>query len=141
MPSRSSVRVISLGQSRRSQARWFLAAAILSVGAVGGLKAHASTATSPAASVISPWNLLGGDAEVELAGPHEARLAELSDQEYFSYSGVGAVICTVNGQKQTSTAFLVGSFDLAVTVAHTFVSGAVQASPNDCVYTSTDSTG
>ena len=51
------------------------------------------------------------------------------------------VICTVNGQKQASTAFLVGSFDLAVTVAHTFVSGSAQVNPSDCVYTSTDSTG
>ena len=139
--SRSSVRTLSIDTSRRAHARWFLAAAVLSVGAVVGLKAQASAPALPAAALTSPWNLLGGDADAELAGPHEARLGELSDQEYFSYSGVGAVICTVNGQKQSSTAFLVGSFDLAVTVAHTFVSGAVQASPADCVYTSTDSTG
>lgn len=71
----------------------------------------------------------------------DSRSAELTDQEYFSYSGVGILSCAVEGVMQTSTAFLVGSFDLAVTVAHTFQRNHVAAVPTDCVYTSTDSTG
>jgi hypothetical protein len=71
----------------------------------------------------------------------EAHLTELSDEEYLSYSGVGAIVCTINGQKQTSTAVLVGSFDLAATMVHTFVAGMTHADPSVCIYTSTDSTG
>jgi V8-like Glu-specific endopeptidase len=71
----------------------------------------------------------------------DLRRANLSDQEYFSFSGVGAVVCTVNGQQRTSTAFLVGAFDIGVTVAHTFVDNGQWAQPDNCVYTTTDSIG
>lgn len=40
-----------------------------------------------------------------------------------------------------STAFLVGAFDLGVTVAHTFAKGANGAEPTDCMYNSLDSLG
>ena len=66
---------------------------------------------------------------------------ELSDQEYFSFSGIGALVCSVNGQRRTATAFLVGAFDIGVTVAHPFVDRGVWARPEDCVYTTTDSLG
>jgi V8-like Glu-specific endopeptidase len=66
---------------------------------------------------------------------------ELSDQEFFSFSGVGALVCTVNGSPRVATAFLVGAFDLGVTVAHPFEENGVWAQPENCVYTSTDSTG
>ena len=69
------------------------------------------------------------------------RRAELSDQEYFSFSGVGAVVCTVNGEQRMSTAFLVGAFDIGVTVAHTFVDNGKWVQPENCVYTTTDSLG
>lgn len=141
MSPKSSVRTISLEKPSRSAARWLLTAAVLSTAALIGFRAHASAAAPAMGELTHPWDLLGTPAEAELGAAHEPRLAELTDQEYFSYSGVGALICTVNGQKQTSTAFLVGSFDLAVTVAHTFVFGKTQANPSDCVYTSTDSTG
>lgn len=71
----------------------------------------------------------------------DLRRANLSDQEYFSFSGVGAVVCTVNGQQRTSTAFLVGAFDIGVTVAHTFVDKGQWVQPENCVYTTTDSIG
>jgi hypothetical protein len=71
----------------------------------------------------------------------DLRRAGLSDQEYFSFSGVGAVVCIVNGQQRTSTAFLVGAFDIGVTVAHTFVENGQWAQPENCVYTTTDSIG
>jgi hypothetical protein len=71
----------------------------------------------------------------------DLRRAGLSDQEYFSFSGVGAVVCSVNGQQRMSTAFLVGAFDIGVTVAHTFVSDGEWVQPENCVYTTTDSIG
>ncbi|HWK75547.1 MAG TPA: hypothetical protein VNQ81_14815 [Povalibacter sp.] len=65
----------------------------------------------------------------------------LSSQEYHSFSGVGAVICSVNGKRRMATAFLVGAFDIGVTVAHTFEDDGVWTAPENCVYTSTDSLG
>jgi hypothetical protein len=79
-------------------------------------------------------------ADASLGFSHQQQL-ELSDQEFFSFSGVGALVCTVNGSPQVATAFLVGSFDLGVTVAHPFEKDGVWAKPEDCTYTSTDSTG
>jgi hypothetical protein len=69
------------------------------------------------------------------------RRVDMSDQEFFSFSGVGAIVCTVNGKQTTATAFLVGAFDIGVTVAHTFTSNGQWTEPTDCVYTSTDSVG
>ena len=65
----------------------------------------------------------------------------LSDQEYLAFRGVGAIVCTVEGKQQTSTAFLVGAFDIGVTVAHTLERDGKWAQPENCVYTSTDSLG
>jgi hypothetical protein len=76
----------------------------------------------------------------DIAGT-DLRRAGLSDQEYFSFSGVGAVVCTVNGRQRTSTAFLVGAFDIGVTVAHTFADNGRWVQPENCVYTTTDSIG
>src|SRR5262245_34244385 len=44
----------------------------------------------------------------------------LSDQEYFSFSGVGVIACSIDGKQHTATAFLVGAFDIGVTVGHAF---------------------
>ncbi len=66
-------------------------------------------------------------------------VTELSDQDFSSFSGVGMIVCTSNGKSRSSTAFLVGAFDIAVTVAHTF-SAAGDEQPN-CVYNSVDSLG
>ena len=141
MLPRSSARTLTIDTPVRAIVRWTLAVVACSAAAILGTRAHAEIPSTDATLSSSPWMLLSHRAEAEIVQQAEPRLAELSDQEYFSYSGVGALICTINGQKQMSTAFLVGSFDLAVTVAHTFVSGSAQASPSDCVYTTTDSTG
>src|SRR5262249_28125559 len=69
------------------------------------------------------------------------RPVELSEQDLSAFSGVGLVACTVDSGIQTSTAFLVGAFDIGVTVAHTFENGAHQVAPANCVYTSIDSQG
>jgi hypothetical protein len=66
---------------------------------------------------------------------------ELSDKDYSSFSGVGVIVCSVNGKPRSSTAFLVGAFDIGVTVAHVFESDASGATPTDCVYNTTDSLG
>jgi len=67
------------------------------------------------------------------------RNVELSDQDFSSFSGVGMIVCTSEGVSRSSTAFLVGAFDIAVTVAHTFqAQGDEQPT---CVYNSTDSLG
>jgi hypothetical protein len=69
------------------------------------------------------------------------RAVELSDQDLSAFSGVGIVACIVDSRIQTSTAFLVGAFDIGVTVAHTFETGLGQLEATDCVYTSIDSLG
>jgi len=69
------------------------------------------------------------------------RPIELSEQDVSAFSGVGLIACTVESGIQTSTAFLVGAFDIGVTVAHTFENGHRQVTPTDCVYTSIDSQG
>ena len=66
---------------------------------------------------------------------------ELTEQDLSAFSGVGLVACTVESGIQTSTAFLVGAFDIGVTVAHTFEDGRRDVAPSDCVYTSIDSQG
>jgi len=80
----------------------------------------------------------GAALQASMAG---ARRDELSSQEYFSFSGVGAIVCTVNGKRRMSTAFLVGAFDIGVTVAHTFDNNVAAVPADDCFYTSTDSLG
>jgi hypothetical protein len=77
----------------------------------------------------------------EIADEDSLRRGRLSDQEFFSFSGVGAIVCTVKGEQRTATAFLVGAFDIGVTVAHTFVDDGAWVEPQDCVYTTTDSLG
>lgn len=68
------------------------------------------------------------------------RRGELSDQDFSSFSGVGVVVCSVNGQSRSSNAFLVGAFDIGVTVAHTFEFDNA-GEPAECVYNSMDSLG
>lgn len=69
------------------------------------------------------------------------RAVELNEQDLSAFSGVGMIACTVDTGVQTSTAFLVGAFDIGVTVAHTFENGPSGIAPTDCVYTSIDSQG
>jgi hypothetical protein len=69
------------------------------------------------------------------------RRAELSDQDYTQFSGVGVIACSIDGTTRTATAFLVGAFDIAVTVAHEFEKDSAGAEPADCMYNSMDSLG
>lgn len=73
--------------------------------------------------------------------PSVRRSLELSEQDLSAFSGIGLIACTVDSGIQTSTAFLVGAFDIGVTVAHTFENGRRPVAPGDCVYTSIDSQG
>lgn len=76
------------------------------------------------------------------AGQHESlRRSEVTSKDYASFSGVGVISCMVDGKQRTSTAFLVGAFDIGVTVAHTFQKSTDGAEPSDCTYNSIDSLG
>lgn len=97
--------------------------------------------TAPRAAAVAPErSLLEFAAALQLSGT-AARRDELSSQEYFSFSGVGAIVCTVDGRQHMSTAFLVGAFDIGVTVAHTFEDRNGTVAAENCIYTSTDSLG
>jgi Trypsin-like peptidase domain len=75
-------------------------------------------------------------------GPDRSlRRAELSDQDFSTFSGVGMISCSVDGATRSATAFLVGAFDIGVTVAHMFEKDAGGATPTDCFYNSMDSLG
>ncbi|MBL8265915.1 hypothetical protein [Steroidobacter sp.] len=69
------------------------------------------------------------------------RRSEVSAKDYASFSGVGVISCSVDGKQRTSTAFLVGAFDIGVTVAHAFEKSTNGAEPEDCTYNSLDSLG
>ncbi|GFE90231.1 hypothetical protein [Steroidobacter agaridevorans] len=69
------------------------------------------------------------------------RRSEVTSKDFASFSGVGVISCMVDGKQRTSTAFLVGAFDIGVTVAHTFQKSATGAEPSDCTYNSIDSLG
>lgn len=58
----------------------------------------------------------------------------LTLQEYSVFGGIGAVVCQYDGQRRTSTAFLVGRFDVAVTVAHVFAHDGRWITPKACYY-------
>lgn len=112
--------------------------------------------------IVADLALATGQRQVDPLQPYEDRLAdryeaalqraaspdnsvrrpvELSEQDLSAFSGVGLLACTVDSGVQTSTAFLVGAFDIGVTVAHTFENGRHEVTPTDCVYTSIDSLG
>ena len=69
------------------------------------------------------------------------RRSEVTSKDFASFSGVGVISCMVEGRQRLSTAFLVGAFDIGVTVAHTFQKAANGAEPSDCTYNSIDSLG
>ena len=103
----------------------------------------AVSALDPAANGEQQLLDLAAEVQISIANGNAVGLAPttLSSQEYFSFSGVGAIVCTIDGKQHTSTAFLVGAFDIGVTVAHTFEDNGHWTQPSNCVYTSTDSLG
>ena len=112
--------------------------------AASGLCANGQCLAEPTSTSIDPdERLLDFAAAHRLTGADAglSRRAALSSQEFYSFSGVGAVVCTVNGEQRMSTAFLVGAFDIGVTVAHTFANEDGIVAPQDCIYSTTDSLG
>jgi hypothetical protein len=82
-----------------------------------GTRCVTSTAQSDSKAEM-PLLDFGPAMQLSVNGP--ARRSELSNQEFLSFSGIGAIVCSVDGRQHMSTAFLVGAFDIGVTVAHTF---------------------
>ena len=140
----------------------FSSAALLRGALLTGALIVAGLAVAPRAHATSGLCSPGERCEVDPLQPYEERVAdryevalqraampdnsvrhpaELSDKDLSAYSGVGIIACTVDSGIQTSTAFLVGAFDIGVTVAHTFENGDSRVAPTDCVYSSVDSQG
>jgi V8-like Glu-specific endopeptidase len=67
--------------------------------------------------------------------------SDLSDKESSQFSGIGSIVCTVDGTTRATTAFLVGAFDVVVTMAHEFDVAGQQVDPSSCVYTTADPYG
>ena len=75
------------------------------------------------------------------AVPGARRPAKMSDRDHSAFSGIGVVACSAGGQTFSSTAFLVGAFDVGVTVAHIFARKDVDLQTQDCSYYSMDAHG
>jgi hypothetical protein len=73
----------------------------------------------------------GGDPAPQALTGTDARL----------YSGVGALHCRVDGRDRLVTAFLVGAFDVVVTVAHAFEGADGVVGPSACTFVNTDAEG
>lgn len=81
------------------------------------------------------------DVEAAALAGYRPQLDDLTRTEHRAFRGIGAIVCTVDGTRRSSTAFLVGAFDIAVTVAHTFEHKGVLVRSSDCVYHSADRWG
>jgi hypothetical protein len=124
--------------------------ALAALALMGNQRAHADAALCGKGSQCAPD--LSSPAEnqhffrfstaLAQANHHESlRRTEVTSKDYASFSGVGVISCMVDGKQRTSTAFLVGAFDIGVTVAHMFQKSATGAEPSDCTYNSIDSVG
>jgi Trypsin-like peptidase domain len=71
----------------------------------------------------------------------ESRDATLSGEDQTLYSGVGALHCVVGDEERIVTAFLVGAFDVVVTVAHAFETGGGTVEASQCTFINTDADG
>lgn len=65
---------------------------------------------------------------------NESRHTSIPRSEYRTFSGIGAIVCSVDGAQRAATAFLVGGFDIAVTVAHAFELEGRMAQAHECQY-------
>lgn len=125
--------------------------ALAALALMGNQRAHADTALCGKGSQCGPdlsspasdQHFFRFSTAHDQANQHEASLrrSEVTSKDYASFSGVGVISCMVDGKQRTSTAFLVGAFDIGVTVAHMFQKGASGAEPSDCTYNSIDSVG
>jgi hypothetical protein len=142
----------SHSNSRKSALKLaLLAGAMAAAALVGGQRADADTALCGTGNECRP-HLSSPESDQHFfrfstahdqASQHDASLRRsvVSAKDYPSFSGVGVMSCMVDGKQRTSTAFLVGAFDIGVTVAHTFQKDANGAEPVDCTYNSLDSLG
>lgn len=142
----------SANNSRTSALRIALVSgALAALALIGNQNAHADTALCGKGNQCAP-DLSSPSSEHHFfrfstahnqANQHESSLrrSEVTAKDFASFSGVGVISCLVDGKQRTSTAFLVGAFDIGVTVAHTFQKSADGAEPADCAYNSIDSLG
>jgi hypothetical protein len=124
--------------------------ALAALALMGNERAHADAALCGKGSQCTPDLTSPADEQHyfrfsvahEQGSQHDSlRRTEVTSKDYASFSGVGVISCMVDGKQRTSTAFLVGAFDIGVTVAHTFQKSASGAEPSDCTYNSIDSLG
>lgn len=128
-----------------------LAGAMAAAALVAGQQAHADTGLCATGSECRPHLSspesdqhffrfsIAHDQANHLDG--SLRLSAVTAKDYPSFSGVGVISCIVDGKQRTSTAFLVGAFDIGVTVAHTFQKTSNGMDATDCTYNSLDSLG
>lgn len=99
--------------------------------------------TAPSGTVVP--SLLAATAELQLdyvnGRERLQRGTPLSAIEFASFSGIGAIVCHANAARRTATAFLVGRFDIAVTVGHTFKNNDTWFAPTKCSYIVTGPNG
>lgn len=142
----------SANQARNSALKLALATgALAALALMGSQRTHADTALCGKGSECSPdlsspasdQHYFRFSTAHDQASQHDASLrrSEVTSKDYASFSGVGVISCMVDGKQRTSTAFLVGAFDIGVTVAHAFQKSATGAEPADCTYNSIDSIG
>lgn len=95
----------------------------------GGNALTAVTKHEPLLALATQLQLarLAGDAS-------ESHRTSIPLSEYRSFSGIGAIVCSVDGLQRAATAFLVGGFDIAVTVAHIFEFDRRMALAQECKY-------
>jgi len=147
----ASQRIACAPPAAKSRRTFWFAALFLIAGLLLLNGAHADTAlcgsgsqcarAMTAPSAHRDRQMLDFGPALQFAASGFGRRDTLSSEEYFSFSGVGAIVCTVDGKQRLATAFLVGAFDIAVTVAHTFDDSGAPVSAESCIYTSTDSLG
>ncbi|HEY0940892.1 MAG TPA: hypothetical protein VGE08_12395 [Steroidobacter sp.] len=141
----------SVRNSRKRALKLALLAGAMAAALAGGKHAHADaglcgngTECAPhLSSPESPQHFFRFSMAHDQAARHDSSLrrSAVSAQDYPSFSGVGVISCMAEGKQRTSTAFLVGAFDIGVTVAHTFQKTPSGAEPTDCTYNSLDSLG
>ncbi|HSN71386.1 MAG TPA: hypothetical protein VLT59_07745, partial [Steroidobacteraceae bacterium] len=73
--------------------------------------------------------------------PVVGAVAGLTGDDLRLYSGVGALHCEIAGEERIATAFLVGAFDVVVTVAHAFDAGERDVGASDCTFVNTGADG
>lgn len=142
----------SVSNSRNSALKLaLLAGAMSALAMMGSQRAHADAAICgngtkcgpDLSSPASDQHFFRFSLAHDQTTPHDVSLrrSEVSAKDYPSFSGVGVISCMVGGKQRTSTAFLVGAFDIGVTVAHQFEKAKNGAEPEDCTYNSLDSLG